>query len=93
MQNFFGEILDFSPPFQIYKCYTLRKNICVKEDIPMYSRWNGKLEILMNGGQNMNLKKRGLALLMCICMIMTLLPVAAFADDAAVVYGQYTDDV
>lgn len=29
---------------------------------------------------------------MCICMIMTLLPVAAFADDAAVVYGQYTDD-
>ena len=37
----------------------------------------------------MNLKKRGLALLMCICMIMTLLPVAAFADDAAVVYGQY----
>ena len=40
----------------------------------------------------MNLKKRGLALLMCICMIMTLLPVAAFADDAAVVYGQYTDD-
>ena len=59
----------------------------------MYSRWNGKLEILMNGGQNMNLKKRGLALLMCICMIMTLLPVAVFADDAAVVYGQYTDDV
>ena len=45
------------------------------------------------GGQNMNLKKRGLALLMCICMIVTLLPVAAFADDAAVVYGQYTDDV
>ena len=40
----------------------------------------------------MDLKKRGLALLMCICMIMTLLPVAAFADDAAVVYGQYTDD-
>ena len=40
----------------------------------------------------MNLKKRGLALLMCICMIVTLLPVAAFADDAAVVYGQYTDD-
>ena len=41
MQNFFGEILDFSLPFQIYKCYTLRKNICVKEDIPIYSRWNG----------------------------------------------------
>ena len=41
----------------------------------------------------MNMKKRGLALLMCICMIMTLLPVAAFADDAAVVYGQYTDGV
>ena len=41
----------------------------------------------------MDLKKRGLALLMCICMIMTLLPVAAFADDAAVVYGQYTDGV
>ena len=26
---------------------------------------------------------------MCICMIMTLLPAAAFADDAAVVYGKY----
>ena len=86
MQNFFGEILDFSPPFQIYKCYTLRRNTHVFE-----MEW--KIEILMNGGQNMNLKKRGLALLMCICMIMTLLPVAAFADDAAVVYGQYTDGV
>ena len=41
----------------------------------------------------MNLKKRGLALLMCLCMVITLLPVAAFADDAAVVYGQYTDGV
>lgn len=37
----------------------------------------------------MNLKKRALALLMCICMIVTLLPVAAFADEPAVVYGQY----
>lgn len=39
----------------------------------------------------MNLKKRALALLMCICMIVTLLPVAAFADDTAndVVYGEY----
>lgn len=36
----------------------------------------------------MNLKKRALALLMCICMIVTLLPVAAFADEPAVVYGQ-----
>lgn len=41
----------------------------------------------MIGGQNMNLKKRALALLMCICMIVTLLPVAAFADEPAVVYG------
>ncbi|MGM9592588.1 MAG: S-layer homology domain-containing protein [Oscillospiraceae bacterium] len=41
----------------------------------------------------MNLKKRGLALLMCLCMVITLLPVAAFADDAAVVYGQYEDGV
>ena len=31
MQNFFGEILDFSPPFQIYKCYTLRRNTHVFE--------------------------------------------------------------
>lgn len=37
----------------------------------------------------MNLKKRALALLMCVCMIVTLLPVAAFADEPAVVYGQY----
>ena len=37
----------------------------------------------------MNLKKRGLALLMCLCMVITLLPAAAFADDAAVVYGKY----
>ena len=28
----------------------------------------------------MNLRKRGLALLMCICMIFTLLPFSVFAD-------------
>lgn len=28
----------------------------------------------------MNVRKRGLALLMCICMIFTLLPFSAFAD-------------
>lgn len=39
----------------------------------------------------MNFKKRALSLLMCICMIVTLLPVAAFADKTAadVVYGEY----
>lgn len=40
----------------------------------------------------MNVKKRGLALLMCICMIFTLLPFSAFADassDDSVVYGKY----
>ena len=28
----------------------------------------------------MNVRKRGLALLMCICMVFTLLPFSAFAD-------------
>lgn len=40
----------------------------------------------------MNVRKRGLALLMCICMIFTLLPFSAFADASAepdVVYGKY----
>ena len=40
----------------------------------------------------MNVRKRGLALLMCICMIFTLLPFSAFADGTSepdVVYGQY----
>lgn len=40
----------------------------------------------------MNVRKRGLALLMCICMIFTLLPFSAFADassDDSVVYGTY----
>ena len=30
----------------------------------------------------MNLRKRGLALLMCICMVFTLLPFSVFAEDA-----------
>ena len=37
----------------------------------------------------MNVRKRGLALLMCICMIFTLLPFSALAADDDVVYGQY----
>ena len=40
----------------------------------------------------MNVRKRGLALLMCICMIFTLLPFSAFADgtsDKSVIYGTY----
>lgn len=43
----------------------------------------------------MNARKRGLALLMCICMIFTLLPFSAFADassDDSVVYGQYDNN-
>ncbi len=32
----------------------------------------------------MNVKKRGLALLMCICMIFTLLPFSVFADEELV---------
>lgn len=42
----------------------------------------------------MNVRKRGLALLMCICMIFTLLPFSALADATAqdVVYGRYGDD-
>ena len=42
----------------------------------------------------MNVRKRGLALLMCICMIFTILPFSAFADassDKSVVYGQYVN--
>lgn len=53
----------------------------------------------------MNVRKRGLALLMCICMIFTLLPFSVFAEDAengsrggtegtaqpSVVYGQYVN--
>lgn len=40
----------------------------------------------------MNVRKRGLALLICICMIFTLLPFSAFADgtsDKSVIYGTY----
>ena len=43
----------------------------------------------------MNVRKRGLALLMCICMIFTLLPFSAFADGTSepdVVYGTYDDN-
>ena len=42
----------------------------------------------------MNVRKRGLALLMCICMIFTLLPFSALADATTqdVVYGTYGDD-
>lgn len=42
----------------------------------------------------MNVRKRGLALLMCICMIFTLLPFSAFADGTSepdVVYGKYDE--
>lgn len=43
----------------------------------------------------MNVRKRGLALLMCICMIFTLLPFSALADattqDDGIVYGKYDD--
>lgn len=42
----------------------------------------------------MNVRKRGLALLMCICMIFTLLPFSALADatakDGDIVYGTYS---
>ncbi len=44
----------------------------------------------------MNVRKRGLALLMCICMIFTLLPFSALADataqDGDIVYGTYGTD-
>ena len=41
----------------------------------------------------MNVRKRGLALLMCICMIFTLLPFSAFAEgNNDVVYGTYGAD-
>ena len=46
----------------------------------------------LKGGKIMNVRKRGLALLMCICMIFTLLPFSAFADgtsDKSVIYGTY----
>ena len=42
----------------------------------------------------MNVRKRGLALLMCIWMIFTLLPFSAFADassDKSVIYGKYVN--
>ena len=42
----------------------------------------------------MNVRKRGLALLMCICMIFTLLPFSALAEaggDDPVVYGKYVN--
>lgn len=42
-----------------------------------------------------NVRKRGLALLMCICMIFTLLPFSAFADGTSepdVVYGTYDEN-
>lgn len=42
----------------------------------------------------MNVRKRGLALLMCICMIFTLLPFSALADataqDDGIIYGKYS---
>lgn len=40
----------------------------------------------------MNVRKRGLALVMCICMLMTLMPMSVLADEAPapdVVYGEY----
>lgn len=37
----------------------------------------------------MNLRKRGLALLMCICMVFTLLPFSVFAEDAENGKGGY----
>lgn len=44
----------------------------------------------------MNVRKRGLALLMCICMIFTLLPFSALADATTqvgdIAYGKYGDD-
>lgn len=44
----------------------------------------------------MNVRKHGLALLLCICMIFTLLPFSALADatakDGDIVYGTYGDD-
>ncbi len=39
----------------------------------------------------MNVRKRGLALLLCVCMIFTLLPFSALAD-SDVVYGQYDEN-
>lgn len=40
----------------------------------------------------MNVRKRGLALLMCICMIFTLLPFSVFAEDGAVNTEKYVSD-
>ncbi len=41
----------------------------------------------------MNVRKRGLALLLCVCMIFTLLPFSALAADSDdVVYGQYDEN-
>lgn len=42
----------------------------------------------------MNVRKRGLALVMCICMLLTLMPMSVLADEAPapdVVYGEYND--
>lgn len=42
----------------------------------------------------MNVRKRGLALVMCICMLLTLMPMSVLADEAPapdVVYGKYND--
>lgn len=56
-------------------------------------RWRKNvLQIYYQGGKIMNRKKRGLALLLCICMLFTLMPMAAFADGTSstgVVYGSY----
>lgn len=41
-----------------------------------------RTNILIKGEMIMNLRKRGLALLMCICMVFTLLPFSVFAEDA-----------
>ena len=43
----------------------------------------------------MNVRKRGLALVMCICMLLTLMPMSVLADEAPapdVVYGQYNEN-
>ena len=50
---------------------------------------------LIKRRKNNDVRKRGLALLMCICMIFTLLPFSAFADGTSepdVVYGTYDEN-
>lgn len=56
-------------------------------------RWRKNvLQIYYQGGKIMNRKKRGLALLLCICMLFTLMPMAAFADnDAATTYSKHSE--